>query len=313
MFKALRLYKYKSILDLPHLVDFINGKIWLQPCGQLNDPYEGYSNLRIPQPNNILENEKIFNYYINDWKKYYPNLTEEKFKKLLKDPEIKKSFNTKHMSLRHYFGKHGIFCLAGSNSNIPMWAHYGNNHKGYCVIFELNFKKLFEVLLISEDKQSEWHHNFYAKKEIIYCEVNKLVDVKTVITRVNYMDQLELPEIIMDEMINIYDEYEKTKYLINNSLGVKHKDWEYEDEYRLILNINSIDNGGVFSINQYIPFLKCVGLILGMNLTSGEKQNILRLCKNNNFEVYQATLSSDSYKIKIEPMHYFCPEAIGKF
>ncbi|WP_214826490.1 DUF2971 domain-containing protein [Chryseobacterium sp. ISL-6] len=39
----------------------------------------------------------------------------------------------------------GIYSLTTKNSNLLMWSHYGNSHKGFCIGF--NTEKLFKLVM----------------------------------------------------------------------------------------------------------------------------------------------------------------------
>lgn len=48
-------------------------------------------------------------------------------------------------SIKNFFPLYGVLCLTPDSSNIPMWAHYGYYHQGYCVIFEMDLDYIYDL------------------------------------------------------------------------------------------------------------------------------------------------------------------------
>jgi hypothetical protein len=109
----MQVFKYKST----HNTDDFNrdleclkkDEVWFSTLQSLNDPYE-----------NILCYD-IMSY--DDHGLYLDNVRDELEK-------IKDNI--------------GIFSLSRNRSNLVMWSHYANNHKGYCVEFDLTPEKFIK-------------------------------------------------------------------------------------------------------------------------------------------------------------------------
>lgn len=108
-----------------------------------------------------------------------------------------------------------------------MWSHYGENHKGVCLVF--------------------------SKKELIRSTKTECGVWDVIGRKVRYRTNLELPQIVITEENNPEKEYLERHY--KAIFFEKHMDYSYENEFRVIKY-----NG----IEEYYPIkdsLKCI--ILG--------------------------------------------------
>ena len=117
----MKLFKYKGIelndkeypkTFLRDINCFLNNKIWFSKIEHLNDPFEGGYKVNFLQ-NKLLE-KSLGETVVNDL-----IVSREKLLKTKKDTL-------------------GILSLTTDNKNLLMWSHYTNNHKGYCLEFDLN-------------------------------------------------------------------------------------------------------------------------------------------------------------------------------
>lgn len=97
-------------------------------------------------------------------------------------------------------------CFSKKNNNLLLWAHYGDNHRGICLKYKL---------------PKEMKNNVFLD-EIIYSGV-KIKKIKAIKEDENGQnDQYEI--ITLEEKgLTIYDAFLR-----------KHKDWQYEEELRMI-------------------------------------------------------------------------------
>jgi hypothetical protein len=119
-------------------------------------------------------------------------------------------------------------------------------------------------------------------------------------TKVRYSDK---PQVMhLEECLDILDNsdatYEGVEYLITHTVGVKYKQWEYEDEYRLVANINSKESG-LLELS-FMPFLRVMGVIMGCQLTDEEKAIFHEKCNENKSRLYQVRCSETEYKIEVD-------------
>lgn len=105
----------------------------------------------------------------------------------------------------------GMLCLSGKQDNLLMWAHYADEHRGIVLEFDKSHPFLLNPIL------------------------KENTDLLFALEKVKY--NKNRPHIDSDA----YLEKEKQIFLI------KSKDWEYEDEYRMMLLLDELDN----SSNKY--------------------------------------------------------------
>ncbi|MFA6808756.1 MAG: DUF2971 domain-containing protein [Eubacteriales bacterium] len=216
-----RLFKYISLdkdihLNDKKLSDIAMNKAWLSIFGALNDPFEAkatYFNRELLHNNSgasnlLLDFMELLINYLND--------------------------------------KYVVYSLTGSSYDcLPMWAHYANNHQGFCVEYELDtsFYDLPDVMCdikkvdYSESRKSitayiEEQLQFYEDmKSTYFAEPSDLIKVK-----------------ITDALIEAQ----------NKNFFTKHLSWSYENEYRLIYTAVShgdFPHGNTELINQNLKLI----------------------------------------------------------
>lgn len=133
--------------------------------------------------------------------------------------------------------------------NILMWAHYGENHRGICLIFdEYKLCELFE-------NDESFVNRRLKEKEVSY--VNSAEKINS-----NKKD---------DDAITFLKKYEKPLFYTKNEA------WSYESEYRLMLFPDNNEPGDTF-LNGIDKAL--VAIILGMEYPEEYKINIHELMRN---------------------------------
>lgn len=118
--------------------------------------------------------------------------------------------------------KYVVYSLTGSSYDcMPMWAHYANNHRGFCVKYEID-------------------SSFYDMPDVM-CDMKK----------VDYFASRKSITPYIEEILHFYEDMKSSKFaepskevqgkitdaLIeaqNRNYFTKHISWSYENEYRLI-------------------------------------------------------------------------------
>lgn len=172
-----KLYKYYPLFDSDksnykeenksRLSVIMNDEIWLSKFSDLNDPFESKALIH----NNLLNNKDVGSLDV--------------ILKIINSEYRVSSFTT------HLY------------DSMPMWAHYANNHKGFCVEFEIGLPDFIYPVIYQEKKA--------------YTE--QMLKVLSKIKQNNCNDK----ELIRSNI-----------YMIISSLCIKHKSWEYENEFRLL-------------------------------------------------------------------------------
>lgn len=162
---SITLFSFRKFSEYS-LSDLINNEITVCPSYKMNDPVDSLINL-------WLEEDNITN--------------------LCKDKK-----HIEHLSKSFDFYRIRSFCTGKGDSpaqNVLMWAHYADEHKGFCIKYRLSDH------FIKEEETTDYSHMY--------------------LTKIHYQD----------ERISVQVETINTKL----AFATKSKDWEYENEVRLIV------------------------------------------------------------------------------
>lgn len=108
-----------------------------------------------------------------------------------------------------------IASLTGNGTDsMPMWAHYTNNHKGFCVSYDLSENINLELRSVTFPVQ-------YTNKRI---DITSIME-HTVINILNRISSSTVNQIMLDDMLMIY-----APIFLSN---IKHDFWNYENEFRI--------------------------------------------------------------------------------
>lgn len=247
------LYKYVPLLDDRYLdyeeknqekiTSLKNNKLWISHYKTFNDPFE--------------------------------------FKTMIIDMERLQDKGWKYEEIEKYldFFRNLIFtsCFTSEvDNNMPMWAHYANNHKGYCIKYEvLNANNIYPVLY--EPKRIK-------SAVIISNLINEMEKM--------YSEDLKLP----------------TKKFLKNflyfylSLSCKHSFWSYEKEYRFFnfnIDLNSNNsNGKLIDLSE--AGIKIGAIYIGYNCNENYISKLINIGKYIGCEVYKMEFNEDEEEFKLK-------------
>lgn len=171
-------YRFRSNNDYT-IEELQRGELYLPNRTQLNDPFDCYPGL-LEIPNDVKELKKYSEHVV---KKRYPNKGRQERKQMAKTlwSNVDEFRQMLERELMKVIDDHGIGCFGLDISNLAMWSHYANFHKGICLQFDINkdrdlFYGLYHVNYTKEFKkinfipnQSEidsMMHLIYTKSEI---------------------------------------------------------------------------------------------------------------------------------------------------
>ena len=187
-------------------------------------------------------------------------------------------------------------------SNSSVWGNYGQNHTGVCLIFETNDEMYIPFIKQGLELKKVYYHGDF--EEINFFE--SLGKIPEPLVKSFYIDENKNKSRFYDTVLNNQEEWRKSfwnRYETNKL--VKTKDWEYEKEYRLVLN-RLMD----YEIDEKDRKLKydfsCLkGVIFGIKTPQNKKDEIIDIikskCHENNisdFEFYQAFYCKESKNIQ---------------
>lgn len=234
------LYKFYWLTDNPNddnnkkrFYSLKNNYIWFANPGQQNDPYE--------------------------------------FHGIYWDEEKLLSLGVRQESIRHakeiLFNQIALSAFTSNmNDNLPMWAHYANNHHGYCVKYKVGNKRTFRNVIYGEQRVSVT--NTFAHF------------INNGIRGIKHND------------IDFFKQAEKDSSVLQDKFFYKHISWSYENEYRALYPFDGKTKGLNVPIDE-------LGLIVeeiysGINCSSENKIELSQIasvlgvpykeCKINNVD-----------------------------
>jgi hypothetical protein len=227
MSNILKFYKYQPLSDgkyFTYLQNYLDQKVWLTPLEKFNDPFEGRCSLVRYSLQFVLDNPDVFNRLLKEYRLNggIPELTEDEFKGFLNSNELRDYHSNNHVQISH-FDRHGALSLTRKNNNIPMWAYYADNHKGYCVEFELDFNHLRKSTMIEPKKLDEfikgrkfYHPNYVTTHKHLYLKKFNIARQYHRFLSISY-----------DYSAKLTSEYDQLEYFVKNSVDVKSIEWEH--------------------------------------------------------------------------------------
>ena len=159
--------------------------------------------------------------------------------------------------------RYGIYCLSSVCTDILMWSHYADYHKGICIGFDT--VKLLE-------------------------SVESQLDTKFFMDYIRYSHQAP--------RINPYDfAREESQYLQEISLLflTKYKTWEYESEFRICCD-------GFADVSITIDTACIAEIIFGINTPDETINKVRSICKGRDIAFYKAEKLEWQYGVKIQPL-----------
>ncbi|WP_258018713.1 DUF2971 domain-containing protein, partial [Brachyspira hampsonii] len=191
------------------------------------------------------------------------------------DPYIKTD-----ISYKEILDKIKVSCLTTHNDNTLMWSHYADKHQGICIEYDIT--------------------SIHNRENLILKKVNYEASLTT--NNINYYTDT------MGKLFNNVktSDNRNIDYIID-TFTVKSKEWEYEDEYRILFYDEENKNPNGRSIDLQIK-----SICFGVQTSKEDKElvynivnsiNEKRLDYNNDIiKLYQAELDDNElFKINIKP------------
>ena len=161
---------------------------------------------------------------------------------------------------------------ANGVQSMPMWAHYSNNHAGYCVSYNMN-----ENMTLSGNAFPVQYTNERLDiTSFMYQQAKQLCQ--------NIDNNLEngVAEHVIDDLRIVF-----FHLLLYN---LKHESWSYENEFRCTTATNA----------ESMPYIKAIPkeIYIGMNCSDKNAHQLVEIGKTLNVPVYK--MFFDEYNEKYE-------------
>ena len=157
-----------------------------------------------------------------------------------------------------------VACFTESPYSMLMWAHYANNHQGFCIEYEV------------PSYSEPYIQIFHNLMPVIYSS-----------ERVSIIEQcvrsLQPPGFTADILWDIY------KY----GLLMKSKEWKYQNEWRLV----SYDNLLSSDSNYNCDFFKIKKVFLGNRMNSHDRLKIIEISKREKIPYAGVTVAPDKFEM----------------
>lgn len=201
----------------------------------------------------------------------------------------------------------------GFKKNIQMWSHYADNHKGFCVEYDLSLLKETTVFSLKD-------YEYYGSEQSRYLDERLRAAIKGGLFPVIYTSSRvsipvsKLKKVTINEIGDLHHNSDIDAILYKTYI-VKSANWSYEKEWRIILD------GNISSYYENkIPFPYIKRIYLGCKMDSQTIETMLEIGKELNVEVIMLTMdnkrfileesSTDSYNWRKERLKWNNPFVI---
>jgi len=162
-------------------------------------------------------------------------------------------------------------------SSMPMWAHYANNHKGYCIEYDMKDLKNTKLSASTFPVQ-------YTNKRI---DITNLMDfqVGQIIQAIETQMAQGRKGILYDDLTTIYME----SFFCN----IKHDTWSYEHEFRCTV-------GATISGMPYFD-AKPKAIYIGAKCSDSHVKMLVSIAERLNISAYRMTYDEYSLDFNLIP------------
>lgn len=170
----------------------------------------------------------------------------------------------------------GTALTANDTNCMPMWAHYSNNHQGFCVSYDM--------------KNSE-------NTELAGCTfpvqyTNERLDITSFMKKYANMVLSEIDKQTSQgkKQIGIYDL--SLIYMQLYLCNIKHLSWQYEKEFRCTMAVKA----------KGMPYVNAVpkSIYIGMNCSDKNKKELIKIAKKLSIPIYQMRFNEISADYSLE-------------
>lgn len=224
-----------------------------------------------------LENRKIFMSDIKDFNDPFDSKAFFYNPKELKDIKRLEPHNGRFIDDFTAFHK-GTALTENDTNCMPMWAHYANNHQGFCVAYDM--KNPSNTILSG----CTFPIQYTDERLDITSFIKKYATM--VASEVDKQTALGIKKVLINDLSLVYVE----QYLSN----IKHLSWAYEKEFRCTMGANA----------KGMPFVDAnpKAIYIGMNCSENNRQKLIEVAKKLSTPIYQMNFDelSDDYSLTSE-------------
>lgn len=158
------------------------------------------------------------------------------------------------------------------DNNLPMWAHYANNHHGYCVKYKVG--------------------NKHTIRNVIY-DSQRISMTKTFLNLIHMINKgITMQDKSFIDEANIYSAVLQDKFFY------KHNSWEYENEYRALWPFESDKTG--FNLPIAELSLTVQEIYSGINCSDENKKELSNIATILNVPFKECAMSNSEFTVLVE-------------
>lgn len=208
-------------------------------------------------------------------------------------------------------------CFMTEFNNSSAWGHYGDGHKGICLIFDSE-QKGENCFITLKGKSGNTVYKFYKINyeegfvEIDFFKSMGKLSINNLL-RTWYKDESGALSNIFESILEDNGSW-REKYWDNfyKNITIKTQDWSYEQEYRLIMSYFMRSEIKIEDRALQYDFSQLKGIIFGIKTSNKDKAKIISIiqkkcCEHgrNDFKFYQAYYNSESKDIQHRELMLF--------
>ena len=198
-------------------------------------------------------------------------------------------------------------CFTRNYKNSSMWGNYGNQHEGVCLIFEVVEGEKGHTLAL--DQEMAFHDVNYVDKigEVDFFRSLGNVSDEALLNLCYADDAGEISRCAAHLRVDSDHGSWRSRYYDSfyHAITTKTRDWEYEEESRLILKAQYERSLCVPCRSQRYDFNSLKGVIFGIRTSDEDKIRIIDILegkctesRRSDFKFYQAYYSPQSGEIR---------------
>ena len=162
-----------------------------------------------------------------------------------------------------------VLCVSEHNDNVIMWSHYADEHKGIVIRLRC-IEELDNNLLIARKMK-------YQKKYPAIANLDDFIKLS-----------------IGEKNINYYEKLMDIAY-------IKHEVWAYEDEWRVVKEIDTEENKNLYNDYQEYPQV-FDALYFGCRISESDKDEIIDILNGDfrHVEIFQSKKKAQEFGLQFE-------------
>jgi hypothetical protein len=260
------LYKFRSFRDKNHKAMLTDNELFFASPDKFNDPFD----CSVPIRYDDFTKTEFIRYWTDVYRRDFPKACDSEIRKMVKDfynqfrsPSGRKMMAQYQMETIKKMRSTdiGVFSLTANLNSILSWSHYADWHRGFCVGFHtLNLKAFLE-------------------------KCGPFLDLRWVDYTKEY------------PFINAYKASDEEK--TNKIVWTKSKDWEYEQEYRVLWLAGA-------NKPLRIPDGIIRRVVLGCQVNPTDKTEMISILRSRAtyISLFQAESKENSFGLRFDVVRY---------